>query len=338
MEKDAILFKRKMYDRLLKWKRERNGESAILIQGARRIGKSTVAEEFARNEYESYILIDFAIAPAEVQELFNDISDLNYIFLRLQLIYRVQLIERKSAIIFDEIQKAPLARQAIKHLVKDRRYDYIETGSLITVHKSSQDILLPSEETRIDMFPMDYEEFRWALGDTATIPLLRTAFEKRIPLGDAVHRRMMRDFRLYMLVGGMPKAVAEYIKTNNLGAVDLVKRDIVEIGRISVAIGWTNGCAIAWVNAWVIRMITGIVADFGGISGAIGCAISTDFTRIVTLNSAFSVANGEVMQAVRGRRALLFAGNVLQKPGFAERASSVGEKALDYNQPLVLSL
>lgn len=229
MEKNAILFKRKMYDRLLKWKRERNGESAILIQGARRIGKSTLAEEFARNEYESYILIDFAIAPVEVQELFNDISDLNYIFLRLQLIYRVQLIERKSVIIFDEIQKAPLARQAIKHLVKDRRYDYIETGSLITVHKSSQDILLPSEETRVDMFPMDYEEFRWALGDTATIPLLRTTFEKRIPLGDAVHRRMMRDFRLYMLVGGMPKAVAEYIKTNNLGAVDLVKRDIVSL-------------------------------------------------------------------------------------------------------------
>ena len=142
-----------------------DGESAILIQGARRIGKSTLAEEFARNEYESYILIDFAIAPVEVRELFNDISDLNYIFLRLQLIYRVQLIERKSVIIFDEIQKAPLARQAIKHLVKDRRYDYIETGSLITVHKSSQDILLPSEETRIDMFPMDYEDFdgRWAI-------------------------------------------------------------------------------------------------------------------------------------------------------------------------------
>ena len=229
MEKNTILFKRKMYDRLLKWKRERNGESAILIQGARRIGKSTLAEEFARNEYESYILIDFAIAPTEVQELFNDISDLNYIFLRLQLIYRVQLIERKSVIIFDEIQKAPLARQAIKHLVKDRRYDYIETGSLITVHKSSMDILLPSEETRVDMFPMDYEEFRWALGDTATIPLLRTMFEKRIPLGDAIHWRMMRDFRLYMLVGGMPKAVAEYLKTNNLGAVDLIKRDIVSL-------------------------------------------------------------------------------------------------------------
>ena len=229
MGKNAMLFKRKMYDRLLKWKNERNGESAILIQGARRIGKSTLAEEFARNEYASYILIDFAVAPAEVRELFNDISDLNYIFLRLQLIYRVQLIERRSVIIFDEIQKAPLARQAIKHLVKDHRYDYIETGSLITVHKSSADILLPSEETRVDMFPMDYEEFRWALGDMATIPLLRTAFEKRIPLGDTVHRRMMRDFRLYMLVGGMPQAVAEYIKTNNLGTVDLVKRDIVSL-------------------------------------------------------------------------------------------------------------
>lgn len=229
MGKDTIFFKRKMYERMLKWKNKRNGDSALLIQGARRIGKSTLAEEFARKEYRSYILIDFAVAPAEVYDLFKDISDLNYIFLRLQLIYQVQLIERNSVIIFDEIQKAPLARQAIKYLVKDHRYDYIETGSLITVHKSSVDILLPSEETRVDMFPMDYEEFRWALGDTATIPLLRTAFEKRIPLGDAVHRKLMRDFRLYMLVGGMPKAVAEYIKTNYLGAVDLIKRDIVSL-------------------------------------------------------------------------------------------------------------
>lgn len=229
MGKETIFFKRKMYERMLKWKNERNGDSALLIQGARRIGKSTLAEEFARKEYRSYILIDFAVAPAEVYDLFKDISDLNYIFLRLQLIYQVQLIERNSVIIFDEIQKAPLARQAIKYLVKDHRYDYIETGSLITVHKSSVDILLPSEETRVDMFPMDYEEFRWALGDTATIPLLRTAFEKRIPLGDAVHRKLMRDFRLYMLVGGMPKAVAEYIKTNHLGAVDLIKRDIVSL-------------------------------------------------------------------------------------------------------------
>lgn len=229
MDKDTILFKRKMYDRLLKWKNERNGKSAILIQGARRIGKSTLVEEFARNEYESFILVDFSIASPEVYDLFKDLSDLNYIFLRLQLIYHVTLIERKSVIIFDEIQKAPPARQAIKHLVKDGRYDYIETGSLITVHRSSQEILLPSEETRVDMFPMDYEEFRWALGDTATVPLLHTAFEKRIPLGDAVHRRMMRDFRLYMLVGGMPQAVAEYIRTNNLAAVDLIKRDIISL-------------------------------------------------------------------------------------------------------------
>ena len=229
MKTDAILFKRKIYDQMLKWKNERKGNSAILIQGARRIGKSTLAEEFARKEYDSYILIDFAVAPKEVFELFNDISDLNYIFLRLQLIYRVNLVKRKSVIIFDEIQKAPLARQAIKHLVKDHRYDYIETGSLITVHKSSVDILLPSEETKINMYPMDYEEFRWALGDTATIPLLRMAFNKRISLGDAVHRRLMRDFRLYMLIGGMPEAVAEYIKSNNFSTVDLVKQDIISL-------------------------------------------------------------------------------------------------------------
>lgn len=212
---------------MLKWKKERNGDTALLIQGARRIGKSTLAKQFAQKEYQSYMLIDFSIAPAEVFKLFEDISNLNYIFVRLQLIYQVQLIERKSVIIFDEIQKAPLARQAIKHLVADHRYDYIETGSLITVRKSSTDILLPSEETRVDMFPMDYEEFRWALGDTATVPLLREMFERKAPLGDAIHRRMMRDFRLYMLIGGMPQAVAEYIKTNNLSSVDLVKRDIL---------------------------------------------------------------------------------------------------------------
>lgn len=218
-----------MYERMLRWKSERDGTSALLIQGARRIGKSTLAEEFARNEYKSYLLIDFASCPQEVHDLFKDISDLNFIFLRLQIIYHVQLYERESVIIFDEVQKAPLARQAIKQLVKDRRYDYIETGSLISVRKNSENILIPSEETKVDMFPMDYEEFRWALGDTATIPLLRTCFEQKQSLGDAVHRRLMRDFRLYMLVGGMPQAVAEYIKTNNLGAVDIVKRDIISL-------------------------------------------------------------------------------------------------------------
>jgi hypothetical protein len=229
MDNNTIIFKRKIYDRMLCWKSERNGATALLIQGARRIGKSTIAEQFAKNEYQSYMLVDFSSAPVEVYELFNDISDLNYIFFRLQLIYRVQLIERKSVIIFDEVQKCPNARQAIKHLVKDARYDFIETGSLISVRKNSKDIIIPSEETKIDMFPMDYEEFRWALGDSVTVPMLHEAFKQRMPLGDAVHRRMMRDFRLYMLIGGMPQAVAEYIKTNNLSAVDLVKRDIIAL-------------------------------------------------------------------------------------------------------------
>jgi hypothetical protein len=229
MDENTIIFKRKMYDRMLRWKTERDGATALLIQGARRIGKSTLVRDFAQREYSSYILIDFSDAPQEVFELFNDLSDLNYIFFRLQIVYHTQLSDRRSAIVFDEVQLCPKARQAIKHLVKDHRYDYIETGSLISVRKNSADILIPSEETKVDMFPMDYEEFRWALGDTATIPLLRSAFEQKMPLGDSVHRRLMRDFRLYMLVGGMPQAVAEYLKTNNLSAVDLVKRDIIAL-------------------------------------------------------------------------------------------------------------
>ncbi|NLX40731.1 MAG: ATP-binding protein [Bacteroidales bacterium] len=224
-----MIFKRKIYDTMLKWKNERNGDTALLIQGARRVGKSTIVEEFARKEYKSYILIDFSKVSKEVSDLFNDISDLNYLFLRLQFIFQVELHERDSVIIFDEVQLQPLARQAIKHLVKDHRYDYIETGSLISVRSKSRDIIIPSEETKVNMYPMDYEEFRWALGDTATIPLLRTAFEKKKPLGDAVHRKLMRDFRLYMLVGGMPQAVSAYINTNNFTAVDLVKRNIITL-------------------------------------------------------------------------------------------------------------
>lgn len=229
MDTNTIYFKRKTYERMIKWKSERKGTTALLIQGARRIGKSTLVESFAKKEYKSYMLIDFSIATPEVHDLFKDISDLDYIFFRLQMIYQVQLFVRESVIIFDEIQMAPLARQAIKHLVKDHRYDYIETGSLISVRKKGEHILIPSEETKIDMFPMDYEEFRWALGDTTTIPLLQTAFKQKMALGDAVHRKMMRDFRLYMLIGGMPQAVAEYLKTNNLSAVDLVKRDIISL-------------------------------------------------------------------------------------------------------------
>ena len=229
MEDGVIYYKRKLYKTMLKWKSERNGDTALLIQGARRVGKSTIAEEFARNEYKSYILIDFSKVSKEVSDLFNDISDLNYLFIRLQFIYQIPLYERESVIIFDEVQLQPLARQAIKHLVKDHRYDYIETGSLISVRSRSRDILVPSEETKVDMYPMDYEEFRWTLGDTTTIPLLRTAFEKKMPLGDAAHRKLMRDFRLYMLVGGMPQAVSAYIRTNNFTAVDQAKRDIIAL-------------------------------------------------------------------------------------------------------------
>lgn len=222
------IFKRKIYDRLLQWKQQQDGKTALLVQGARRIGKSTIVEEFAKNEYESYILIDFSKCPAEVKKLFDDISDLNFIFLRLQLIYGVQLVTRKSLIIFDEIQFLPRARQAIKSLVQDHRYDYIETGSLISIRKNVADILIPSEEKKIDMFPMDYEEFRWALGDNATVPLLRSFWAKPQPLQQA-HRKLMRDFRLYMLVGGMPQAVNEFIETNNLAAVDEVKRTILDL-------------------------------------------------------------------------------------------------------------
>ena len=222
------IFKRKLYDRLLHWKRTKNGATAILIEGARRVGKSTLAEQFAKNEYESYILIDFNEASDEVKALFNNLMNKDFLFLQLQALYNVVLKERKSVIIFDEIQKCPLARQAIKYLVKDGRYDYIETGSLISIKKSTKDITIPSEEERVTLYPMDYEEFRWALGDEASIPLLRTFYDRRIPL-DKAHRDKMRDFRLYMLVGGMPQAVDAYIGTNNFSIVDEAKRGIIKV-------------------------------------------------------------------------------------------------------------
>lgn len=223
------MFYRKIYDRLLEWKRDSDGHTALLIEGARRVGKSTIVEEFAKNEYESYILIDFSIAPRSVRELFDDISDLNYLFLQLQLQFRVDLAERKSLIIFDEIQLCPPARQAIKHLVKDHRYDYIETGSLISIRKNVKDILIPSEERKISMYPMDYEEFLLAVGDKTSFSTIRKFYEAGKAVGEQVNRRLLRDFRLYMLVGGMPQAVDEYIRTNNLRKVDLVKRDILRL-------------------------------------------------------------------------------------------------------------
>ena len=224
-----MIFKRKIYNELQHWKRTDEGRTAVLIQGARRVGKSTIAEEFATNEYETHILVDFAACSTEIRDLFNDVSDLNRIFMRLQLEYGVELKERKSVIIFDEVQLAPKARQAIKYLVKDGRYDYIETGSLISIRKNVKDILIPSEEVKLHMFPMDYEEFRWALGDTTTIRLLQGCFHDKTSLGDATNCKLMRDFRLYMLVGGMPQAVAAYLETNNLEKVDSVKRSIITL-------------------------------------------------------------------------------------------------------------
>lgn len=223
------MFKRKIYSKLLAWKRDSEGKTALLVEGARRVGKSTVVEEFAKNEYRSYILVDFSQAPRDVHRLFDDVSDLNYLFLQLQLRYQVQLYERESLIILDEVQLCPRARQAIKALVADGRYDYIETGSLISIRRNTKDILIPSEEQKVQMRPMDFEEFRWACGDESTIPLLQSAFAAGTGLGDELNRKLMRDFRLYMLVGGMPQAVDSYLITNNLRAVDDVKRTIISL-------------------------------------------------------------------------------------------------------------
>ena len=222
------IFKRKLYDQLLKWKRVQNGKTAILIEGARRVGKSTLVEQFAKNEYDSYILIDFNEASEEVTALFNNLMNMDYIFLQLQSIYNVVLKKRKSVIIFDEVQNCPRARQAIKYLVKDGRYDYIETGSLISIKKNTKNITIPSEEERVTLYPMDYEEFRWAMGDKATMPLLRTFYDNKLPLAQA-HREAMRNFCLYLLVGGMPQAVEAYLETNNFSMVDLAKRGVIRI-------------------------------------------------------------------------------------------------------------
>ena len=221
------MFKRKVYEELLKWKKEWDGKYSCLLEGARRVGKTTIAEEFARNEYESYILIDFSNVSKELLDVFDDISKLDRFFLRLQLYTGVELIERKSVIIFDEIQLFPKARQAIKHLVKDGRYDYIETGSLISIKKNVKDILIPSEEHKIHVYPMDYEEFMWAVGTNPNV--LSIAYKSNIELGNAANRNAMKDFRVYMAVGGMPQAVERYIATNNFEAVDKVKREILEL-------------------------------------------------------------------------------------------------------------
>ena len=224
----SVVFKRKIYQQMLEWKQEEQGRTALLLEGARRVGKSTIVEEFAKKEYASYILVDFNKASQTVKNLFDDLMDIDFIFLQLQAIYGVKLQEGKSLIVFDEIQKCPPARQAIKYLVQDGRYHYIETGSLISIKQNTKDITIPSEERRIEMHPMDFEEFQWALGDPVSMPLIKQFFDKRTSLG-AAHRSKQRDLRLYMLVGGMPQAVEGYIKYNNLSRVDRIKRDIIRM-------------------------------------------------------------------------------------------------------------
>ena len=223
-------FKRKIYDKLLKWKNESNGKSAILVEGARRVGKSTIVEEFARNEYDDYILLDFAKETKDIKQNFEEnIEDLTTFFRNLFIIKGKDLPERKAVIIFDEVQLFPLARQAIKYLVADGRYDYIETGSLISIKKNVKDILIPSEEEKIKMYPMDFEEFLWAQGNTVTMSAIKDAFQQRKPLGDAVHRKIMKQFREYIAVGGMPQAVSEFVNGGSFAAIDRVKQGILAL-------------------------------------------------------------------------------------------------------------
>ena len=229
------MLRRKIYDELVAWKKNSNGATALMIDGARRVGKSFIAEEFAKTEYKSYILIDFGKAPKDILDLFiNDTSNLDLFFAKLAAFYSTVLHRRESLIIFDEVQQYPRARQLIKYLVADGRYDYLETGSLIRLKKNVQDIIIPSEEDHIEMFPLDFEEFLWAMGDDATYPLLRHCFETKTPLGAALHRKVMNDFRQYILVGGMPQSVLAYIDGKNFEASDVAKRRILKLYRDDV--------------------------------------------------------------------------------------------------------
>ena len=221
--------RRKIYDRLLQWKREKDGTTALMIEGARRVGKSYIAEEFARNEYDSYILIDFSKAPQRVKDWFDEyLEDVDTLLQNIQLHYKRQLTPRRSLIIFDEVQKCPRAREAIKALVADHRFDYLETGSLISIKKNVEGILIPSEEDGIDMYPMDFEEFLWAMGNEVMMPYIRERFEKRQPMGE-FHREALHYFRQYLIVGGMPQAVAEYAASRDFTKVDAVKRQILRL-------------------------------------------------------------------------------------------------------------
>ena len=203
-----------------------------MIDGARRVGKSYIVEAFAKKEYRSYILIDFFTASQDVKDLFeNYLHDLDTFFLFLSNYYQVKLYPRETLIIFDEVQEFPRARGAIKYLVADGRYDYIETGSLMSIKKNVQDALIPSEEHHVNLYPMDFEEFLWALGDDMLMPFIKERFEKKQPLGPALHRKAMDLFRQYLIVGGMPQAVKEFVESRDFDEVDRVKRDILTLYR-----------------------------------------------------------------------------------------------------------
>ena len=221
--------RRKIYGKLLQWKQEKNGKTALMIEGARRVGKSYIAQEFARNEYDSYILIDFSKAPARVKGWFDEyLEDIPTLLQNIQLHYKKQLTPRRSLIIFDEVQKCPRAREAIKALVEDGRFDYLETGSLISIKKNVENIVIPSEEDGLDMYPMDFEEFLWAMGNEVMMPYIRERFERQQPMGE-FHREALHYFRQYLIVGGMPQAVAEYAASRDFKRVDAVKRQILRL-------------------------------------------------------------------------------------------------------------
>ena len=230
-----VIMKRKIYKQLLDWKQQEQGRVAILIDGARRVGKSYIVEQFAKAEYKSHILLDFNNISNDIKELFeNYLSNPDLFFLLLQNITGVKLYERNSLIIFDEVQMYPKARAAIKYLVADGRYDYIETGSLVSINKNVKDIVIPSEERRFQMNPMDFEEFLWALGNEMLMPFIRQCFDKKMPLGAAMHRKAMDLFRQYLIIGGMPQAVLRYVETHDFVEIDRVKRDILNLYKSDI--------------------------------------------------------------------------------------------------------
>lgn len=228
-----MILKRKIYGKLLAWKNESKGTKALLVEGARRIGKSTVCEEFGKNEYKSYIVIDFAKRDSTVEQFFTDhLNDLDTFFMLLSAYFKKELVQRNSLIIFDEIQMFPQARAALKYLVADGRYDYIETGSLISVKENVQNIVLPSEERSILMYPLDFEEFAWALGEDLLMEYIRDCFAKKEALDQSMHSKAMLLFKQYLLVGGMPKPVVAFIESHkNFSPADAEKRDILKLYR-----------------------------------------------------------------------------------------------------------